>query len=120
MFFYNIKLHHHKLSICKVTLLVAILAAIAWIPTYFIIRMNHQKQINCYPGPVETRDVKLNQPCPIFGDYKCVRGYENVQNHTDNLTRDVPGNYRNDLFTICRHQQFCCVKTIKLSGSAEN
>ena len=116
----NIMLHHHKLSICIVILLVAILSAIACIPTYFIILMNHERQTNCYPGPVETRRIKLNQQCKIFGDYKCATGYENNGNHTANLTRDVPGNYRNDLETICSTQQFCCVKTIKLSGSAEN
>jgi len=102
-------LGHHK---CLVTMLVAILAVIVCIPTYFVIQMTHQLQINCYPGPVESRYVGLQEPCPIFGDYKCAPGYENVQNYTSKTTRDIPGNYRNDIETICYHQNFCCVQTI--------
>ena len=68
----------------------------------------------CYPGPVETLSIKLNQECKIFAKYKCLPGYENNGNYTPSFTRDVPGNYRNDIEKMCQHQQFCCTKSTSI------
>ena len=74
--------------------------------TNLILTAHHKP--NCYPGPLELQPENNKHLCGSFGKYKCAPGYVTTQNYTDNVTEDAPGNYKNDIQVICRHQQFCC------------
>ena len=88
-----------------------ILILLITLVTLYITNFIPQSHTSCYVAPEERKIINKNEECSPFGKYECVSTHEKIQDFTYIFQQDTPGNYRNDIQTICSNQKVCCEKS---------